>query len=108
MTTPSEILGERESGPGKLEEAVAAYREALEEYRRECAPLQWATSAGNQGVAMMHLADRKKDGAMAEKALRQIEAAFEITRTGGHWPFAAYFEARLLEVRAILDRLKAR
>jgi hypothetical protein len=32
-------LGERESGTGKLEEVVAAYRAALEEWTRERAPL---------------------------------------------------------------------
>jgi hypothetical protein len=35
-------LGERESGTGKLEEAVLAYREALKEYTRERVPLYWA------------------------------------------------------------------
>ena len=37
-----ETLGERESGTGKLEEAVAAYREALKERTRERVPLDWA------------------------------------------------------------------
>jgi tetratricopeptide (TPR) repeat protein len=35
-------LGERESGTAKLEEAVAAYRDALKEFTRERAPLAWA------------------------------------------------------------------
>jgi hypothetical protein len=33
-------LGEKESGTGKLEEAVAAYREALKEMTRERMPLE--------------------------------------------------------------------
>jgi hypothetical protein len=40
--TALETLGERESETGKLEEAVAAYREALKEWTRERVPLQWA------------------------------------------------------------------
>jgi hypothetical protein len=36
------ILGGRESGTAKLEEAVAAYREALKEQTHERAPLDWA------------------------------------------------------------------
>ena len=36
-------LGERESGTAKLEEAVAAYREALKEWTREAAPTQHAS-----------------------------------------------------------------
>ncbi len=35
-------LGERESGTARLEEAVAAYRAALEEFTRERVPLDWA------------------------------------------------------------------
>ena len=35
-------LGERESGTARLEEAVAAYRAALEEWTRERVPLDWA------------------------------------------------------------------
>jgi hypothetical protein len=70
--------------------------------------LDWAMSTGNQGVAMMRLAERKKDPAMAKAALGQIEAAFEAMRTGGHGPYAAFYEARLPEARAILDRLQAR
>ena len=35
-------LGERESGTARLEEAVAAYRAALEERTRARVPLEWA------------------------------------------------------------------
>ncbi len=51
---------------------------------------------------------RKKDAAMAETAVGQIEAAAEAARAGGHAPNAAYYEERLREARAILDRLEAR
>jgi hypothetical protein len=36
------VLGERESGTAKLEEAVAAYRDALQEWTRERVPFLWA------------------------------------------------------------------
>ena len=38
------MLGARESGTARLEEAVSAYREALKERTRERAPLEWATT----------------------------------------------------------------
>ena len=76
-------LGERESGTARLEEAVAAYREALEERTRERVPLDWAASLGNQGVAMMLIADRTNDRALAETAAQQIETADETLRSGG-------------------------
>ena len=45
-------LGERESGTARLEEAVAAYRAALEEWTRERVPLEWATTQNNLGNAL--------------------------------------------------------
>ena len=99
-------LGERESGTTQLEEAVAAYRDALKEYTRERVPLLWATVFGDQGVALMRLAERTNDAAMAETAYRQIEAALETMRAGGHAPNAAYYGECLPEARRIRDALK--
>jgi hypothetical protein len=45
-------LGQRESGRSRLEEAVAAFRAALEEITRERAPLQWALTQNNLGNAL--------------------------------------------------------
>ena len=39
------MLGKRESGTAHLEEAVAAYRAALEELTRDRAPLAWAPAS---------------------------------------------------------------
>jgi hypothetical protein len=98
-------LGERESGTVRLEEAVAAYRVTLEELTRERAPLEWAMSTGNQGVAFMRLAERLCDMGMAGVAVQQIGMALETMRDAGHGSFAAYYEARLPEARAVLHRL---
>ena len=38
-------LGERESGTARLEEAVAAYRDALKEWTRERVPLRLGRDA---------------------------------------------------------------
>ena len=48
-------LGERESGTGRLEEAVTAYRAALEEQTRERVPLDWAMTQNNLGNALERL-----------------------------------------------------
>ena len=53
-------LGERESGTARLEEAVAAYRVALEE-TRERVPLEWARTRNNLDRALKALADRQKE-----------------------------------------------
>ena len=52
-------LGERESGTARLEEAVAAYREALQEWTRERVPLDWATTQNNLGTALSTLGERE-------------------------------------------------
>ena len=101
-----QVLGERESGTAKLEEAVVAYREALKERTRERVPLDWARSFGNEGVALMLLAERRGDAAMAETALGQINTAFETMRDGGHRPNAASFERQLPRARALVARLR--
>ena len=57
-------LGERESGTARLEEAVTAYRAALEEWTRERVPLDWAATQNNLGIALSTLgAARERHGA---------------------------------------------
>jgi hypothetical protein len=77
------VLGEPESGTARLEEAVAAYREALREATRERVPLYWATSTGGRGIALMLIAERHGDAKKAKLAVQQIEAAFTTMRDGG-------------------------
>jgi len=86
--------------------AVSADREALKEWSRERVPLDWAMSVGNQGIALMHLAERRGDAAMAEAALSQINAAFEMMRNGGNSPSATYYEQQLPNARALVARLR--
>jgi hypothetical protein len=51
-------LGERESGTARLEQAVAAYDEALKEWTRDRVPLDWAMTQNNRGKAMAEIARR--------------------------------------------------
>ena len=101
-------LGERESATTRFEEAVAAYRAALEERTRERVPLGWAASFGGQGVTLMLIADRTNDVVVAEAALQQIETAYDTARSADQAQMAAYFEVQLAKARAIRDRLKGR
>ena len=101
-------LGERESGTAQLEEAISAYREALQERTRARLPLDWAKSTGNQGVTLMLLAERRGDAEMAKLAVQQIEAAFTTMRDGGDAPSAAMFEAQLPKARALDQKLAKR
>ena len=68
---------------------------------RCCVPLDWAMRFGNQGVALMHLADRRADGAMAAVARDQIAAALAEMRAGDHMAAAAYYEEHLPAAEAL-------
>jgi len=103
-----QTLGSRESGTARLEEAVLAYRAALEERTRERVPLDWAMSLGNQGVAMKSIAERTNDAALAKKAFEQISTAYETMRSGGHGPFADYYQEQLSKACSLLAQLSAR
>ncbi len=78
-------LGERESGHiesiRRLEEAVTAYRLALQEYTRERVPLQWAGTQNNLGTALATLGERESGTARLEEAVAAYhEALKEWTR----------------------------
>ncbi len=78
-------LGERESGTpasagaGKLrlEEAVTAYRAALEEYTRARVPLDWAMTQNNLGIILRALGERESGTARLEEAVTAYRAALE-------------------------------
>src|SRR6516162_3953120 len=75
------MLGERESGPTKLEGALAAFREALKEQTRERAPLDWAKTQASLGNALYTLGVRENSTAKYEEAVAAYrEALKERTR----------------------------
>jgi tetratricopeptide (TPR) repeat protein len=79
--TALEALGERESGTGKLEEAVGAFRAALKEYTRERVPLNWAVTQMNLGAALERLGERESGTGKLEEAVAAFrEALKEYTR----------------------------
>jgi tetratricopeptide (TPR) repeat protein len=76
-------LGERESGTARLQEAIKAYRAALEEETRERVPLLWACAQTNLGLALCRLGEREGGTARLEEAVEAYRAALEeMTREG--------------------------
>ena len=63
-------LGSREWGTERLERAVGTFREALKEYTRERAPLEWAGTQNNLGMALQSLAERENGNEPPEQASR--------------------------------------
>ena len=70
-------LGQRESETGRLEEAVSAHREALEEYTRERVPLDWAMTQNNLGSTLQTLGEREIGTGRLEEAVSAYQAALE-------------------------------
>jgi len=68
-------LGARESGTGRLEEAVAAYRAALTERTQERVPLDWAQTQNNLGLALSTLGERESGTGRLEEAVAAYRAA---------------------------------
>jgi hypothetical protein len=71
-------------------------------------PLDWATSTGDEGVALMLLAERLGDEPKARMAVQQIEVAFETMRDGGNAPAATYYKTQLTKAQMLFDRLTSR
>ncbi|MGC1504000.1 MAG: tetratricopeptide repeat protein [Sulfitobacter sp.] len=71
------ILGERETGTARLEEAVTAYRDALLEYTRERVPLQWAMTQNNLGNALATLGERETGTARLDEAVTAYRDALK-------------------------------
>jgi tetratricopeptide (TPR) repeat protein len=64
-------------GTARLEQAVAAYRAALEEWTRERVPLDWAVTQNNLGNALALLGERESGTARLEEAVAAYRAALE-------------------------------
>ena len=83
-------LGERENGKERLEQAVNAYRTALQVYTRESAPLDWAMTQTNLGNTLRNLGDRETGTKRLEQAVNAHRAALQVyTRESAPFDWAA-------------------
>jgi tetratricopeptide (TPR) repeat protein len=71
------MLGERESGTARLEEAVAAYRTALADLTPRQMPLKWATAQDNLGITLSTLGERESGTARLKEAVTAYRAALK-------------------------------
>ncbi len=62
---------------GAAEEAVAAYRAALQERTRERVPLDWAMTQNNLGNALQRLGGRESGTARLDEAVAAYRAALQ-------------------------------
>jgi hypothetical protein len=84
-------LGERKSGTARLEQAVEAFRAALEECTRDRVPLDWAMTKANLALSMAEIA--RRTGGPPDAALAEIDAALEVVRAVGVGAYVDQAEA---------------
>lgn len=76
------MLGERETGTTRLEEAIQAFRAALRERRRRSVPLDWAQTQMDLGRALFRLGERESRTTRLRQAVAVYRRALkERTRT---------------------------
>ncbi len=68
-------LAARERGTERLEQAVAAYRAALQARPKERAPLAWASAEHNLGIALRYQGERETGTARLEDSVAAFGAA---------------------------------
>jgi tetratricopeptide (TPR) repeat protein len=101
-----QTLGGREAGTDLLEQAVAAYTEALKERTRDRVPIDWAATMFNIGLTHLALADKDNcpdPRAALRDALNAVDAALEVFDAKAS-PF--YFEKAAPVRDHLLQRLK--
>jgi hypothetical protein len=75
------VIGDQAGDNQALQKAVEAYHEALKEWTRERAPLDWAMTQNNLGNALERLGERESDAETLQKAAEAYrEALKEWTR----------------------------
>lgn len=108
LATAFRAIGRIAREPERLEAAIAGYAAALSELTRERLPLYWAQAFGDQGLALMNLAELTMDGPAAAQAASQIATAADVLRDGSHAVSADELENHLPAARALAARLAAR
>ena len=97
-----------ESGTERLEQAVAAYTEALKECTRERAPLDWAATQNNLGNALATLGKRESGTERLEQAVAAFtEALKECTRERMPLAWAATQNSLDRAIQLLRERGKA-
>ena len=99
------LRAEREGGTARLEEAVAAFREALKERTRERVPLQWATTQNNLGLALATLGEHENGTVRLVEAVAAYHEALK-ERTWERTPY--YWEQTQRNLERALKLLEER
>src|SRR5690606_42008756 len=96
------------SGTARLEQAVAAYREALKERTPERVPLDWAMTQNNLGNALSGLGERESGTARLEEAVEAYRSGLALFRAAGAEYYIGGTQANLARAEAVLTERQGR
>jgi tetratricopeptide (TPR) repeat protein len=105
LGTALATIGKRASDTSRLEEAIDAYRAALEVRTRELVPLAWALTQNNLGTALARLGECAYNTSRLEEAVKAYRAALEVFREARP-RYLELTERNLLKTREVLERLQ--
>jgi tetratricopeptide (TPR) repeat protein len=100
-------LGEREASPERLEQAVAAYRAALEALTRERVPLDWAGTQMNLGNALASLGERERSADLLTEALAALRNARSVYVQAGMSQYSDYLTGRIGAIEAAITAMRS-
>jgi tetratricopeptide (TPR) repeat protein len=103
LGTALQTLGARETGTERLEQAVAADREALQEHARERVPLGWVRTQNNLGTALRSLGERESGTAQLERAVAAYQAALSVFELAGATYYIEVAKGNMALVHAVLN-----
>lgn len=86
----------------RLEEAVTAFRAALEEQTRERVPLKWAGTQSNLGVALKSLGLREIGTARLEEAVTAIRTVRDFRKEASGSRSQADYEQRIAAIEQLI------
>jgi tetratricopeptide (TPR) repeat protein len=94
--------GEEKGDDPALEQAIAGYRDLLEEWTRERVPLSWATTQNNLGIALQGLGERLRREELLREALQATHQAQAVYADAGLRKYEAYFATRIAAVESAI------
>ena len=101
------LLGERRRSIGLLDQSVDAFRLALEEFAADRVPAAWASTVGNEALALRAMAKIKGASDIATTALSQLIKARGVFLGNGHEVWAEACTEWITETEALIEELSS-
>jgi uncharacterized caspase-like protein len=99
------LIGKATADVDALRRSLAAFQAAQLEWTYERLPYDWAVAENNRGGTLVELGALTADPDMIRDGITAIRAAWTFDRESGEHSYDAYYQARLADAEARLDKL---